>query len=570
MRTLLSLCALALLATPVWSATKAPGDAALTALADEFIQRQLTREPGLATRLGVHDSDAKLYPVTQATLADDARWFHDFEQRLMRTDRKTLSLERALEYDLLLSRTRARLLDLEVIKPFERNPNAYLNLIAGSVQGLLQRDFANVCDRLRSASARLRQVPEVLRAAQINLSNPPRIYTEVAIGQYGGALRFYREVVPQMAASCKDPAVLAELAEADSGAVRAVEGFLSFLREDLLSRSKGEYAIGRDTYQKKLLYDEMVTTPVESLLARGMLEIATTHAQMESLANVIRPGATARQVLDEMGRLHPRADSLVSYTAAQLDRIRAFVRGRDLLTVPEKEDLRVRETPIFNRSLSFASMDSPGVWEKKANEAFYNVTPPDAAWDSTRREDHMSFFNRYGSEVVSIHEALPGHYYQFMALRRSPYRLRQMLTCGTYTEGWAHYCEQMMLEQGYGGDDPHYRMAQLSHALQRLCRLVAGISMHTQGMTVEQATALFRDDGYMTQVNAEREARRGTSDPTYLVYTVGKWEILALRDEMKAKQGASFSLKAFNNELLRQGASPLPIVRQAMLAGVAK
>ena len=562
------LVALAALAPPAWAANPKAPDATFGSLTDEFIQHTLAREPGLATRLGVHEFDAKLYPVTQATLADDARWLHEFETRVRKVDRKSLSLERGLEYDLVLSRVHARLLDLEVIRPYERNPNSYLNLIAGSVQVLLQRDFAGISDRLRSATARLGQVPEILRAAKINLNNPPRIYTEVAIGQYAGALRFYREVVPRLASSCTDPDVLAGLAEADSGAVRAVEDFLDFLRQDLLSRSKGDFAIGRDTYQKKLLYDEMVDTPVESLLARAQHEIATTHTRMDSLANVIRPGATGKQILEEMGRDHPPADSLVSYVAALLDRIRDFVRARDLLTVPEKEDLRVRETPVYNRSLSFASMDSPGVWEKRANEAFYNVTPPEASWDSTRREEHMAFFNRYGAEITSIHEALPGHYYQFIALRRSPYRLRQMLTCGTYTEGWAHYCEQMVLDEGYGAKDPRYRLAQLSHALQRLCRLVAGISMHTQGMTLDQATALFREQGYMTQVNAEREARRGTSDPTYLVYTVGKWEILALRDEMKAKQGANFSLKAFHDELLRQGASPLPIVRQAMLAGV--
>ncbi len=564
----LLLAAAALACAPSACAAQRSAEAAFTALAEEYLGRLLERDPGLATRLGVHDHDARLVPVTQVTLAEDQRWFAELEQRLLAVNRASLPFERTLEYDLLLARTRARRLDLEVIRPYQRNPAAYVALAAGSVQSLLQRDFAPVCDRLRAAAARLRQIPEVLRAAKINLENPPRVYTQLAIVQFDGVLRFYREGVPQAAAGCRESRDLAELAEADSLAVRAVEDFLAYLREDLLPRSGGEFALGRETYQKKLLHEEMVETPVESLLARGWRGIEATHAAMESLAQAIQPGATAREVLAAMGRDHPGADSLVSYTATQLERIRAFLRARDLITLPEREDLRVRETPPFGRALGFASMDPPGVWERKAAEAFYNVTPPDSAWEPARQEEHLSFFNRWASEVVSIHEALPGHYYQFLALRQSRSRLRQALTCGTFTEGWAHYCEQMMLEEGYGAGDPRYRMAQLSLALQRLCRLVAGISLHTQGMTPEEVVALFRDQGWMTQVNAEREARRGTADPTYLVYTVGKWEILALREEMRARLRGAFRLKDFHDALLREGAGPLPLARRAMTRGV--
>ncbi len=456
-------------------------------------------------------------------------------------------------------------MDLEVIRPFETNPNAYLDLVAGSIQSLVQRDFAPLCQRLQSVSRRLLQVPEVLRAARINLRNPPRIFTETAIAQFQGALRLYREQLPPLATSCKDPRVQADLAEADSAAVRATSDFVAYLRDDLLPHSNGNFALGRETYQKKLAYEEMETTPVDSILARGWRALAETQKRMEVLAERITPGQGVRAALDSLERDRPAENELVPYVESELDRIRTFLRDHDLITMPARENLIVRETPVFRRGTSFASMDSPGIWERKASEAYFNVTPVEANWTEQQKRDHLAFFNRWASEIVSIHEALPGHYYQFLALQKVPSRVRQLLGAGTNTEGWAHYCEQMAIEEGYGGKDPRYELAQLWLALQRIGRLIVGISLHTQGMTYDQAVALFQDRCYMAPVNAAREARRGTQDPTYLVYTLGKWRILELRDEVRRRLGPGFKLRDFHDCFLRQGNSQLPIVRAAML-----
>ena len=408
-------------------------------------------------------------------------------------------------------------------------------------------------------------MPEVLRAAKINLKNPPEIATRSAIGQFEGALRLYRERLPEAAQECRDASIVASLSEADSGAVRAVQSFVQFLREDLLPRSHGEFAIGRETYQRKLAADEMETAPVESLLARGRRELERRRARMTELAERIAPGGGVPAALESLATVSPTEASLVPFVAGRLDSIRAFVARRGLLTLPAHEDLRVRETPPHARSLSFASMDSPGVWEQQASEAYFNVTPPEPGWSEEQKRSHLAFFNRWAADIVSIHEALPGHYYQFLALRRSPSRLRQMFTSGSYTEGWAHYCEEMAIEQGFGGGDPRYELAQQWLALQRLGRLIVGISLHTQGMTYDDAERVFREQCWMAPVNASREARRGTMDPTYLVYTLGKWRILDLRDEVRAGLGDRFDLKAFHDALLREGASPLPVVREGVL-----
>jgi len=550
-------------------ALAASADAALEQIGGRFLNGWLARHPQNATRLGVHEYDRQLIPVTQSSLADETAWLHKLRGQLDSIPRSAFSFNRMLDRDVLSARIDRELLDLEVIRPYEHNPNAYLDLVAGSIQSLLQRRFASPTERATSVLHRLRQVPEVLRAAQVNLNHPPRLDTEVAIGQFEGVLRLYREQVPVLAEETRAPTLEADIAVADTAAVQAVRGFVDWLRSDLLPRSDGDFRLGKEVYQRKLACDEMEDEPVDSLLARGWRELAATRARMEQVAATITPGAGVQAVLDSMASDHPVADQLVPFVRGGLDRVRAFVRQRRLVTPPASEHLIVRETPPFRRATSFASTEAPGVWEEHATEAYYNVTPVDPSWSPRQQADHLGFFNRWASDIVTIHEAIPGHYYQFLALKRAPSRLRQALGCGTNTEGWAHYCEQMAIEQGYGGGDPRYELAQLSLALQRLGRLVVGLSLHTQGMSYEEAVRVFEDQCYMAPVNAEREARRGALDPTYLVYTLGKWRILEMREELRRRLGSRFDLRAFHDAFLSQGPSPLPVVHAALLRQLA-
>ncbi|MGH7740506.1 MAG: DUF885 domain-containing protein [Candidatus Eiseniibacteriota bacterium] len=537
----------------------------LSPLEDEYFEGWFSFHPQEATRLGVHRYDDRLLPVTAASVAAEAAWLHDFSRRLAALPVAKLDYDDRIDRAALGARVDRQLLELEEVRGWEHNPNFYVNLVTSPVLALLQRNFASPCTRIRSAARRLRAVPEVLRGAEVNLKHPPRLFTEVAIEQTRGALRFYRETVPALSADCREPELQAALAEADTLAVRATESFLRFLQDGLLPHSDGQVPLGRDLYQRKLWADERDSTPVDSLLARGWRELNRTRARMTELAARVAPGASVEAVLDTLARDHPSADQQITFVSAVLDTIRAFVRDRDLLTPPRHEHLIVRETPTFARSLSFASMDSPGVWESGADEAYFNVTPVDRSWSEAQQQDHLGFFNRWNTQIVSIHEALPGHYYQFMALRGVKSRVRASLGCGTNIEGWAHYCEQMAVEQGYGGGDPRIEIEQQWAALQRLGRLVAGLSIHTAGMTQEQAEELFEEQCWMKPINAAREARRGALDPTYLVYTLGKWHILDLREEVRAALGDRYSPKVFHDALLRQGVVPLPLVRCGVL-----
>jgi len=309
----------------------------------------------------------------------------------------------------------------------------------------------------------------------------------------------------------------------------------------------------------------MIDTPLAALLRDGERELRRTQDEMRAAAEEVAPGRDVRDALRALGRERPSADGLVGEARSELDRIRAFVRERRLLAPPAGENLIVAETPAFRRALGFASMDAPGPFERAASESYYYLTPPDPSWDARRREEHLSFFNRSALPLVSIHEAYPGHYYQLLAARRTPSRVRAALGSASFVEGWAHYCEQMMIEEGFGGGSPKLRLAQLHAALSRLCRYVVSIRMHAQGMSYEQAAEFFAREGYLERANAEREALRGTLDPTYLVYTLGKMEILKLRDDYRLSRGDSFRLGEFHDRLLSYGMPPVKILRLALL-----
>jgi uncharacterized protein (DUF885 family) len=225
------------------------------------------------------------------------------------------------------------------------------------------------------------------------------------------------------------------------------------------------------------------------------------------------------------------------------------------------------ETPPYARAGTFASMDTPGAYETKATEAFYYVTPTENDWAATKKEQHLRLFNAPVMQIITIHEAFPGHYIQFLYAKQFPTKTRKLTFCGSNVEGWAHYCEQMTIEQGYGDGDAKIHLAQLSEALLRDCRFVVGIKLHTQGMTVEEGAKVFETEGFQEPSTAYEEARRGTFNPTYLYYTLGKLQIYKLREDYRKAKGKQFDLETFHNEFVRQGGIPIRLIRRIMLPG---
>jgi uncharacterized protein (DUF885 family) len=551
------------------NASAAQQDARVAQIAGEYLRGYFAFYPSEATAIGMHEFDGVLEARDAETRAREVRRLRAALAALGRVPEARLSAEARYDYLVLQSHARAELLELEDVRMWERNPNVYNRLLASGVDNILKRNYAPIAARLDALIARERQIPRLLSDARVNLQNPPRIYTETAIAQVSGSIDYFTTVVPQMferAGGGRLPAARrAEFEATNASVVSALASFRDWLRAELLPRSNGDYAIGAENYRRKLLYEEMVETPLARLISEGERELRRTQNEMRAVAEEIAAGRDVMSVIRSLGREHPSGDGLVGETRAELDRIRAFVRTQNILTPPARENLQVAETPEYARSTSFASMDTPGAFERVATEAYYYVTPPDPAWDARRREEHLSFYNRYSLPIVSVHEVYPGHYYQLLAARQTTSRVRAVLGSGSFIEGWAHYCEQMMLDEGFGGNNPKLKLAQLQAALSRLCRYLVGLKMHTQGMTYEQGTEFFMREGYMERANAEREARRGTLDPTYLVYTLGKMEILKLREAYRERAGASFRLGEFHDRLLAYGSPPVRILRMALL-----
>ncbi len=278
------------------------------------------------------------------------------------------------------------------------------------------------------------------------------------------------------------------------------------------------------------------------------------------------PSKPPYDVYQALSRSHPTSDALLSTAQSLLARLRAFVVAKHLVTLPNEFDVQVRETPVFSRQTSFASMNTPGAFEHVATQAYYYVTPADPAWTPQQQDEHLGFYNTYAFPIVSAHEVMPGHYVNFVLHKSERLSLVRALSGNpSYSEGWAHYCEQMMVDEGWGDGDPRVRLAQLQNALQREARYLVGLREHTQGMTVDEATRFFQDNAFMPQVQARREALRGTQDPLYGYYTLGKLEILKLRDDYRRKLGTAYTLEKFHDAFLAHGNPPIGAVRQLLL-----
>jgi len=545
-------------------------------VSDEYLdQVYFPHQPTAGTLAGYHEYDTALedasVPSVNAEVADLKR----FEQRFADMQKKAVFDETTRgDCAIVLGNIRSRLLTLETIRPWEKNPDVYSSTAADGAYTLMERKFASPDDRLRSIVARERRMPALLEEARLNLKNPPHIYSEIAIEQLPGIIKFFERDVPLAFADVQDPALKEEFAHTNAQVIAALNSYLGWLKTDLLPNSNGDYRIGAETFAEKLHYDEMVDTPLDKLLEVGWANLRKNQAQFSEVAKELEPQKDANAVLEELGENHPAPDQLIPAFRATFDSLIGFIRSHHIVTIPSDVRPVVQETPPFMRATTFASMDTPGPFEMHATEAYFNATLPDPSMTPAQVEGFMHSFNVGTVISTSVHEAYPGHYVQFLWVPQAPSRVRKLLGASTNVEGWAHYCEQMMLDEGYGQpgqgakderEAKFLRLGQLQDALLRNARFIVGIEMHTGKMSFDQAVEFFQKEGYQSRETALVETKRGTSDPTYLYYTLGKLEILKLREDLKQKQGSAFSLEEFHNNFLRQGFPPIKIVRESLL-----
>jgi uncharacterized protein (DUF885 family) len=537
----------------------------LNRLVDNYFDFYFQFHPKEATAAGFHQYDSKPENYSRASREGEISNLRTFGAEFEHLDPSRLPAESAGDLDFLQNTIKARLLELQSVQMWRKDPGVYVGDTTDGIFVLIKRSFAPPEERLRSVIARERQIPVALSAARENLSNPPKIYTEIALEQMPGIIEFYQNDVPGAFPGITDTTLWAEFQRTNAEVVKALQDFQGFLQNDLLPISRGDFRIGEDNFRKKLHDEEMVDIPLDQLLEIGLADLRRNQQRLKETAALINPTADPRQVLATLEKDHPAPDQLLPAFRNLLGSLREFIEAKKIITVPSPILPLVEETPPFMRATTTASMDTPGAYESKATEAMFNVTTPESGWAPQEVEDWMQGFNRGTILSTSIHEAYPGHYVQFLWAKRLTSKVRKLLFCNSNAEGWAHYTEQMMLDEGYGGGDPKLRMGQLQDALLRDSRFIVGIRMHTGNMTMEQAKEFFVNEGYQVPAVAEVEAKRGTSDPTYLVYTLGKLQIMKLREDYKKKLGDRFTLREFHDRFMEQGGVPLVIIRKAML-----
>jgi hypothetical protein len=541
-------------------------DADFSRLVDRYFDELVfVYDPGSATRAGFHQFDTRLASESRAEIQSEVAQLRKFREELGAFDPRGLSPGVVADRQLLLSQIDGQLLSLESIRPWATNPNSYLTDATYAIFSIMSRTFAPPPDRLRSVIAREKLIGRLLQSSRENLTNPPRVYTELALEQLPGIVSFFQKDVPGAFKSVDDATLLAEFYNANQSVIDVLNSYGTWLKSDLLPRSNGDFRIGAENYRKKLLYDEMVDTPLERLLSIAYADLRSNRAAVVRVASQIDARRTPAEIWQDLEKEHPTASGLLSAFRDVLGGLRSFVVSHHIVTIPATEFPIVEESPPFMRAWSTASMDTPGPYEKVAKEAFFNVTLPDPSWTKSQVEEYLEGFNRGTIISTAVHEVYPGHYMQFLWLSNAPSKTRKLIAAGSNAEGWAHYCEQMMLDEGYGSGDPGLRLGQLQDALLRDARFIAGIRMHTGDMTVEQAIDFFVNEGLQVRPVAEKEAKRGTFDPTYLVYTLGKLQIMKLREDYKRMKGANYTLQGFHDAFLAQGSPPIKIVRRALL-----
>ncbi len=558
--------------SPDGSSTAAATAAASTrfaTFADEYFSALHAASPTQGTSAGFHQYDARLEDLSAAAVRARADTLHRLQGRLDSLRAGPLSNDDAIDARMIDGAIRSELLEIETIASWRHNPMGYVGLPGYAIDALMKRNFAPPAERLRSATARLRRVPAMLSAMRENVEDPPKEFTDLAMRIAGGSVGFFQTTVPGWAreAAAGDSLLYREFAAANDSATAAMRAAAEWLRRDLLPRSKGNYAIGPEVFAAKLRYDEMVDLPLDTLLAIGEANLTKDHAAFVALARRIDPRKTPAQVMASLADDHPTSAALVPFVRGSLEAARQFLIDKRIVTVPSEVRPNVQETPPYARSGGFASMDTPGAYESTATEAFYYVTPPETSWDARHVEEHLRLFNPAVTALITVHEAFPGHFLQFIYAKQFPTKTRKLLFAASNAEGWAHYSEQMMIEEGFGGNDLKIRLAQLAEALVRDCRWVVGIKLHTRNMSVEDGAKCFTQQGFQEPANAYEESRRGAYNPTYLYYTLGKLQIYKLREDYRRAKGTAYTLQGFHDAFVRQGGLPIELMRRILLPG---
>jgi len=541
-------------------------DSRYTKIADRYFAASFAANPPNATFTGVHTYDSQLGSYSAADYARQIALDKRYLKELNALDATSLSPDVGLDRAMLVNSLHDDLLFNESMRVWQHKPDNYVNVASGAVFSLISRTFAPPAIRMRSVIARENLIPAMFAQARANLTTCDKETAELAVDDALGTVALFEKTVPQAFAGQGDTATRAALRRSTRTAAEATKAFAMFVKTKFAAHPVGSYAIGSANYSARLKYEESIDMPLDRYLAVGVAALAKTHAQMVATAKLIDPKSSVESVVANVAKVHPTAAALIPAAQADLVKLRAFLIAQHIIDLPTDANIKVTLTPEFMRQTTVASMDAPGPLETVATQAYYNVTPVDPRDTKANQELYLQTFNDFERPIVSAHEVYPGHYTNYIIDKHLPFSLtKKMLSATSFVEGWAHYDEQMLVDEGWGNGDPRVRFMQLKEAILRNARYVVGIKLHTQGMTLAQAEQFFTTQAFLDPADARIESRRGTQDATYGYYTLGKLEIFKLRDDYQKKLGAEYTLAKFHAALLSHGNPPIPLLRPILL-----
>jgi len=540
----------------------------LSHFVDQYLDYLYETHPTEAAADGVHLHDDLLEDLSRSAIDTRIREFGGWGRRLEGISTGDLTPEERLDRRMLGDCIRGRLYALEEVRDWERNPLVYAEVLANSLATQVLFAYADLPERARRIGSKLRQTPRLIDSARENVSEPPGLFVKVAIESFEGVLSFIEKDLPRAFRDLDDLHILGDLADASTDAAASLREYIGYLRDTLAPKSRATFRIGRDQLEQKLRFDEGIDIPSDQLLEIALRELRATQEEFARIATSI--DSDPAEAWRKVKMRHPTVDELIPAVGEQVKKLQTFLQRKSLVTLPENAGLRIAPTPDFYR-WTFASLWTPGPFEVAKIPARYYITNVDPDWSDSRKNDHLLDLNYASLWSVSTHEVYPGHFLHFEHLRQVKSRLRKSTLCAptSFIEGWAHYAEEMILDEGFERGNAEIRLGQLAEALTRLARTVVGIRLHAEDLSVEQGVRFFKEEAYLEEGTARREAERGTFDPSYVLYALGKLMMVKLRADVEeatrsTPKSEGFSLQRFHDNVLGQGSVPFWMHRALM------
>ena len=578
MRTHTRLAALALLAlgtacAPAEQATDAvPATAGFAPFVDRYLDGFARRHPSIAAGNGLHDHDDRLDDFSAQAIAAEIATLKTAAAELAAFSDSSLTPDERVDKRILAGVIDGWLLEQETLQNWKRNPMTYATALSDGVHNLMTMENDAAPVRMRRIIAKLAGVPALLQAARTNIVNPPRIFAERGLGMMRGASTMLTTDVSVAFVTEKGTPLMDSLLSAATAAAKAIDAYTTDFEKTVLPTANGEWKIGGDAVARRYRAEELIDVPLADLAALGERELKLAQERFRAAAQRLAPGADPQATWLTIRRNHPKRGEVVAAAQAVVDSLTRFVAAKNLAVVPNGERVVVKPAQPF--SLGFASMHASPPLEKTPLQSFYYITDADSLESPAQQDAWLERFNYASLAITSAHEAMPGHWLHSVHMRDTPGKIRRIWIGlnpfpqpSSGQDGWAHYAEELVVEQGFMNGDPRYELAQLSDALTRICRLLSGIRLHTGEWTLAQAQACFEQQAYVAAPAAKREAERGTYDPTYGGYFLGKRGMLTLRRDVKTAQGDKFDLRDFHERVMKNGIAPIWAHRQLLLPG---